>query len=206
MPEAPTPADVRWLAVGLGNPGKRYALSPHNLGFLTLDRVAERNRIRIDREVAAAQVGLGEIGSTRVALAKPQTYMNLSGASVKALLDGYSLSAGNLVLVYDELALPWRAVRIRPRGSSAGHNGVESVIGSLGTGDFIRVRLGIHPGHTVEDGAEFVLAPMRRAAMKELDELLDYGAQAVESIIAEGVEKAMTKYNRRAQGSEKEEE
>ena len=107
MPEAPAPAGVRWLAVGLGNPGKRYALTPHNLGFLTLDRLAERNRIRIDREIAMAQVGLGELGSAPVVLAKPQTYMNRSGESVKALLSRYGLSAANLVLVYDELALPW---------------------------------------------------------------------------------------------------
>lgn len=204
--EAPLPAQTSWLAVGLGNPGKRYALTPHNLGFLALDRLAERNRIRIDREVANALAGAGEIASANVVLAKPQTYMNRSGPSVKALVEKYSLPAGNLIVVYDELDLPWTAVRIRPRGSAGGHHGLESVIYSLGTPEFIRVRLGTHPGHPIENGADFVLAPLKRTQIKELDELLDFGAQAVESIIAEGVEKAMTKFNRRALGLQKEEE
>ena len=109
-------------------------------------------------------------------------------------------------MVYDELDLPWTALRIKKSGSSAHHNGVESVIGSLGTKDFIRVRLGIHPGHPIRDGADFVLSPFRRQQEKELDELLGYAADAVSSIIAEGVEKAMTKYNRRAQGLQTEAE
>jgi len=189
---------------GLGNPGPEYELTPHNLGFLVVDRVAEANGIRVNRPEAMALVGQGRIGGSAVWLAKPQTYMNCSGPSVKQLLAKQSLGPGNLILVYDELALPWMAVRIRPEGSSAGHNGVESVIASVGTQEFIRVRLGIHPGHPV-DGVKFVLAPMRRVLYKELDELLEYGARAVESIIAEGVEKSMTKYNRRAQGSNLEE-
>ncbi len=195
-----------FLVAGLGNPGGEYALTPHNLGFLTLDRLAERHGIRVTRKDSKALVGVGEIDGHPVMLAKPQTFMNLSGASLAPLMEKHSIGPERLVVVYDELDLPWTALRIKPRGSAAGHKGMASVIGSLGTSDLVRVRLGIHPGHPLKDGAEFVLAPFRRAQMKELDELVDYAADAVRSIIAEGVEKAMTKYNRRAPGLNTEEE
>jgi PTH1 family peptidyl-tRNA hydrolase len=109
------------------------------------------------------------------------------------------------VVVYDELDLPWTGARIRPKGSAAGHHGIESVIKSLGSQDFPRLRLGIHPGHPVKDGAQYVLSPFRKAQLLEMDELLDHAAGAVESIIAEGVEKSMTKFNRRARGLTQEE-
>ena len=194
------------LVVGLGNPGEEYANTPHNLGFLVVDRLAETHSIRIRRRDSRALVGIGEISSQPVMLAKPQTYMNLSGTSLAALMPKHALTAQDLVLVYDELDLPWTALRIKPKGSSANHNGVESVIRSLGTQDFTRVRLGIHPGHPIRDGADFVLSPFRRQQEKELDELVGYAADAVSSIIAEGVEKAMTKFNRRAPGLQTEEE
>ncbi|SRR5581483_1427333 len=190
-----------FLVAGLGNPGEEYARTPHNLGFLVVDRLAENHGIRVTRKDSRAVIGLGEIGGRAVMLAKPQTFMNLSGTSVKALIEKHGLAASDLVLIYDELDLPWTALRIKPRGSGAGHNGVESVIRSLGTSDFIRVRLGIHPGRPVRDGAEFVLAPFRRSQEKELGEFVGYAADAVSSIITEGVEKAMTNFNRRAQGS-----
>ncbi len=186
--------------VGLGNPGPQYERTWHNLGFLAIDRLAGLHGIRVVRPEAQALVGFGSIAGAEVVLAKPQTYMNLSGASVKALLERHGMAPENLLLVYDELALPWTAVRIRRRGSSAGHQGVESVIHSLGTGEFARLRLGIYPGHPIGDGAEFVLAPVRRALWKQLDELLEQALRAVESIMAEGVEKSMAIFNRRAQG------
>jgi PTH1 family peptidyl-tRNA hydrolase len=195
-----------WLVAGLGNPGLEYAFTPHNLGFMVIDRLAEANGIHVTRKESKALVGHGKIAGQPVTLAKPQTYMNISGVAVRALLERYSLTVRNLILVYDDLALPWMALRVRPKGSAGGHNGVESVIGCVGTNEFARVRLGIHPGHPVSDGAKFVLAPFRRAQSKELDEVLDHGARAVESLIAEGVEKSMTKFNRRAQGSKDEEE
>jgi peptidyl-tRNA hydrolase, PTH1 family len=194
------------LVVGLGNPGEQYANTPHNLGFLVVDRLAELHAIRVNRKDSRALVGVGDIGGAPVMLAKPQTYMNLSGTSVRPLMEKHGFTPSDLVLVYDELDLPWTGLRIKPKGSSANHNGVESVISSLGTKDFIRVRLGIHPGHPIRDGAEFVLSPMKRQQRKELDELLGFAADAVRSIIAEGVEKAMTKYNRRAPGLHTEEE
>lgn len=188
------------MVVGLGNPGPEYELTPHNLGFLVVDRVADRQGIRVNRKENAALVGLGTCGGAGLVLAKPQTFMNVSGPSVSALLKRYEMGPERLVLVYDELALPWMQIRVRPKGSSAGHNGVESVIRNVGTSEFSRVRLGIHPGREVGDGAKFVLSPIKRPQWKELDELLDQGALAVESIIAEGVAKAMTRFNRRAQG------
>lgn len=194
-----------FLLVGLGNPGEEYADTPHNLGFLVLDRLAETHAIRVTRKDSKALTGVGEIAGKPVMLAKPQTFMNLSGPSVKALMEKHQFTPQDLILIYDELDLPWTALRIKPRGSAAGHNGAESVLSSLGTSDFVRVRLGIHPGRPVRDGAEFVLAPFRRSQKKELEELLGYAAEAVTSIIAEGVEKAMTKYNRRAQGLKTEE-
>jgi PTH1 family peptidyl-tRNA hydrolase len=194
-----------FLVAGLGNPGGEYALTPHNLGFLTIDRLAERHGIRINRKDSKALAGVGEIDGCPVMLAKPQTFMNLSGASLAPLMEKHSIGPERLVVVYDELDLGWKALRIKPKGSAAGHKGMKSVIASLTTSEIVRVRLGIHPGHPVEDGAEFVLAPFGRSQIKELDEFVGYAADAVRAIIAEGVEKAMTKFNRRAPGLNHEE-
>ena len=189
-----------FLVAGLGNPGEQYALTPHNLGFLALDRLAEQHGIRVTRKDSKALVGVGEIDGREVMLAKPQTFMNLSGTSLAPLMEKHGIELGRLVVVYDELDLPWRALRIKPKGSAAGHNGMKSAIQSLKTNEIVRVRLGIHPGHPIRDGAEFVLAPIKRSHMKELDEFVGFAADAVRSIIAEGVEKAMTRFNRRAPG------
>ena len=190
-----------FLVAGLGNPGEEYQISLHNLGFLTIDRLAERHGIRVTRKDSRALVGVGEIGECEVMLAKPQKYMNCSGESLAPLMEKHSIGTDRLIVIYDELDLPWMALRIKPKGSAAGHKGMKSVIGSLGTSDIVRVRLGIHPGHPIRNGADFVLAPVGRSQRKELDELVGYAADAVGSIIAEGVEKAMTKFNRRAPGS-----
>jgi PTH1 family peptidyl-tRNA hydrolase len=197
---------IDFLIVGLGNPGEEYENTPHNLGFLVIDRLAAAHAIRVSRKENTSRVGLGEIRGKHVALVKPQTYMNLSGPAVVGLLERYELKPDRLILVYDELALPWQELRIRPRGSDAGHNGMKSVIGSLGTSEFIRVRLGIHPGHPIGDGAKFVLAPFKRAQKKEVEEVAGRGAAAVESILADGVEKSMAAFNRRAGGLQIEEE
>jgi peptidyl-tRNA hydrolase, PTH1 family len=193
------------LVVGLGNPGKEYALTAHNLGFLVIDRLAERNRIDVGRLDCMARVGQGTVAGQKVLLAKPQTFMNLSGQSVEGLLVKNEIPARDLILVYDELDLPWQSLRIRPNGSAAGHRGVGSVIDCVGTNEFPRVRLGVHGGRREKDGAQIVLAQLKRARKQELDELLDYASEAVESIIAEGVEKSMAKFNRRAQGLNEEE-
>ena len=199
------PDPIDWLIVGLGNPGPEYEYTAHNLGFLVIDRLAARNNIKATRKDSMALVGQGAIGGRKVLLAKPQTFMNVSGPSVNGLLTKYELQPGQLLLVYDELDLPWQSLRIRPNGSAGGHHGVDSVIRSIGSTDFPRVRLGIHGGSRERDGAQIVLSRFKRGQREELDELLDYSAQAVESIIAEGVEKSMTKFNRRAQGQNEEE-
>jgi len=198
-------AEFEKLMVGLGNPGERYESTAHNIGFLVVDRLAERNGIKVSRKDSMALVGQGSIAGRKVMLAKPQTFMNASGPSVNGLLVKHEIPVEDLIVVYDELDLPWKSLRIRPDGSSAGHRGMQSVIDSVGSQQFPRVRLGIHGGRRERDGAQIVLAHFKRAHKEELDELLDYASQAVESIIAEGVEKAMTKFNRRAQGSNEEE-
>jgi|SRR5581483_4607549 len=194
-----------FLVAGLGNPGEEYALTPHNMGFLTVDRLAERHGIRVNRKDSQALAGVGEIGGHPVLLAKPQTYMNLSGTSLVRLMEKHSIELGHLVVIYDELDLGWMALKIKPKGSAAGHNGMKSVIASLHTSEIVRMRLGVHPGHPLKSGTDFLLAPMKRSQMKELDAFIDYAADAAGSIIAEGVEKAMTKYNRRAPGLQNEE-
>ena len=198
--------EPEFLVVGLGNPGTEYAQTPHNLGFRAADRLAERNGIRVSRKESMALAGQGVVGGRTALLAKPQTFMNLSGPWVQALLSKLKLDVSRLILIYDDLDLPAGSIRIRPSGSAGGHHGVESVIRSVGSAEFPRIRLGIHPGYPVRDGAQFVLAPLGKAQLKEQDALLDEAAQAVECIISEGVEKAMTKFNRRARGETKEEE
>ncbi len=193
------------LVVGLGNPGEEYEETAHNLGFLVVDRLAVRNGIKVGRKDARALVGQGTVAGVRVLLGKPQTFMNVSGESVNGLLVKHEIAPGDLILIYDELDLPWQSLRIRPGGSAAGHRGVDSVIRNVGTNEFPRVRLGIHGGRREKDGAQIVLGKLNRAQRQELDELLDYTSQAVESIIADGVEKSMAKFNRRAPGLKEEE-
>src|SRR5580698_2784804 len=204
------------LVAGLGNPGEEYALTPHNLGFLTVDRLAERHGIRVTRkdsraliglgEIGLGEIGLGEIEGREVMLAKPQTYMNLSGTSLAPLMAKHMIGLEDLIVVYDELDLPWQTLKIKPKGSAAGHNGMKSLIASLNSSEFVRVRLGVHPGHPIRSGVDYLLAPMKRSQSKELEEFTGVAADAVRSIIAEGVEKSMTKFNRRAPGLNKEEE
>jgi PTH1 family peptidyl-tRNA hydrolase len=191
---------VSQLLVGLGNPGSRYETTPHNLGFLALDRLAEQEGIRFGWKEADARVGRGEVGGSSVLLAKPLLYMKRSGGPVKALLKKYELESRQLVVVYDELALPWGQLRIRERGSSAGHKGIQSILDALGTEEFLRVRMGIQPGHPVSDGAAFVLRPFRRGELDELDEFVGRAADAVRLILTEGAAQAMSVYNRRAPG------
>ena len=142
------------LVAGLGNPGEEYALTPHNLGFLTVDRLAERHGIRVTRKDSRSLIGLGEIDGREVMLAKPQTYMNLSGTSLAPLMAKHAIGLEDLIVVYDELDLPWQTLRIKPKGSAAGHNGMKSLISSLNSSEFVRVRLGVHPGHPISSGVE----------------------------------------------------
>ena len=187
-----------WLIVGLGNPGFEYAWTPHNLGFLVIDLVAGRAGIRVERPEAKSYVGKGRIGQQEVALAKPQTYMNLSGMAVRELAERYEVAPGQILVVVDEVALPWGSLRIRERGSAGGHNGLKSVIGALGTDEFVRVRLGIQPDHPVGDLSAYVLHRMRKAELEAAAELVERAANAVECAVTEGVRRAMNQFNRRA--------
>ncbi len=187
------------LIVGLGNPGIEYQFTPHNLGFLTLDRIADQDGIHIDNRQGRALTGRTRMGEHEVLLAKPETYMNLSGLAVRALVEEYELDpAAGLLVVYDELDLPFGMVRVRPRGGSAGHNGMESIINALRTEEFPRLRLGIAPGRPVENGTAFVLAPFRKSQYETVDALLDTAADAVRVVVSEGVQAAMNRFNRRA--------
>ena len=199
------PDSIEFLVVGLGNPGEEYENTPHNLGFMVIDRLAGSHAIRVSRKENMSLVGLGDIAAKRVAVAKPQTYMNLSGPAVSGLLERYELKPDRLIVVYDELDLPWGSMRIRIKGSAAGHNGVKSLIGSLGTNEFTRVRLGIDSGSAIK-GAQAVLGQFKRAQKQDVEETVVRAADAVEFILAEGAAQAMTKYNRRAQGLKTEEE
>jgi len=195
-----------WLIAGLGNPDREYEHSPHNIGFMVVDRLASQNGIRVSRKQCRALVGSGEVAGRQVLLAKPQTYMNLSGRSVGPLLEKHGLEPARLLVIYDDHDLIWTGLRIRQRGSAAGHHGMESVIAAIGTNECTRVRLGIDPGGTKRADPDYLLKPLRREQRKELDGFLDYAAQAVASIISEGAEKAMTRFNRRSLGEKPEEE
>jgi PTH1 family peptidyl-tRNA hydrolase len=195
-----------FLVAGLGNPGEQYARTPHNLGFLVVDRLAARHAIRLTRKECQALIGQGSIGGKTVLLAQPQTYMNLSGVAIKPLMERNEVAPADLILVFDELNLDWGTLRVRPKGSAGGHNGVIDVIEKIGTQEFPRVRLGVHPGHPLPSGKDYLLSRFNRQQTETLEAFIDLAADATESIIAEGVEKSMTKFNRRAQGNTTEEE
>jgi PTH1 family peptidyl-tRNA hydrolase len=186
------------LIVGLGNPGIEYQFTPHNLGFLTLDRIAGSRRVEIRNRQCRALTARTTIGSEAVVLAKPETYMNLSGLAVRELAAELQVDVkSDLIVIYDELDLPLGTIRIRQRGSSAGHNGMESILGALGSDEFLRVRLGIAPARKVVDGVKYVLTPFRKGQLKVVDEILDTAAQAVETIVTEGAAAAMNRFNRK---------
>lgn len=185
------------IIVGLGNPGREYALTPHNLGFLVIDCLAERFGIRVTRPEAQSYVGLGQIAGHEVALAKPQTYMNASGHAVADLVERYEADPAETIVISDEIALPWGVIRIRERGSAGGHNGLKSVIGALGTDEFLRIRLGICPEFPPGDLAAYDLAPIGKDVRKVAEEMVGNAADAIEVILAEGVGAAMSRFNRR---------
>jgi len=188
------------LIVGLGNPGIEYQFTPHNLGFLAVDRIAEQCGVVVNNRHCHAQTARARIDNEDVVLAKPETYMNLSGMSVRELVEKYqALPANDLVLLYDELDLPFGTLRVRPRGRSAGHNGVESVIGALGTQEFARIRMGVAPDFPVSDGAKYVLSQFKKAQYPVVDQVLDAAAEAVKVILAEGMQAAMNRFNRKAE-------
>jgi peptidyl-tRNA hydrolase, PTH1 family len=185
------------LIVGLGNPGPEYQWTPHNLGFLAVDEIANRASIRVARPEGKALVGRGKVAGEEVVLAKPQTYMNLSGISVRELLENYELAPKDLLVMFDERDLPWGMIRIGERGSPGTHNGAKSVTNALGTPQFARLRLGCGPRHPVSDLAAYVLRPMKKAELEVAAEMVASAADAVELLLAQGIAPAMNKFNRR---------
>ncbi len=186
------------LIVGLGNPGIEYQFTPHNLGFLTIDQIANRLGVEVRNRQCRALTARATIAGEPVILAKPETYMNLSGLSVRELVAEHQVEVKqDLIVIYDELDLPLGTIRIRPRGSSAGHNGMESVLGALNTDEFLRIRLGIAPDRKVTDSVKYVLTPFRKAQEKVVVEVLDTAAEAVEVILKEGPAAAMNRFNRK---------
>jgi peptidyl-tRNA hydrolase, PTH1 family len=186
------------LIVGLGNPGIEYQFTPHNLGFLAIDRIAQQCGVDVRNRQCRALTARAVIGSEPVLLAKPETFMNLSGISVRELVAKHELRPeSDLIVIYDELDLPLGMIRIRQRGSSAGHNGMESLIGALGTQEFLRIRLGIAPDRKISDGVKYVLTPFRKKELKVVDEVLDTAAEAVNVILKEGPAAAMNRFNRK---------
>jgi PTH1 family peptidyl-tRNA hydrolase len=190
------------LIVGLGNPGSEYHMTPHNLGFMAIDRLGDACGKELSRREAQALIGFTELAGEQVLLAKPQTYMNLSGLSVARLLQNYELTPRDLLVLVDEINIPLGMMRIRPHGSAGGHNGLKSIIGALGADDFIRVRMGVGPDREVEDYVSYLLKPFRPAEKKLVAEMVDLAGEAVRVIILEGLQKAMNRFNRRVQPPE----
>ena len=193
------------LIVGLGNPGPEYAFTPHNAGFLAVDRIATICDVQIANRRERALTAKAKLAGHDVLLAKPETFMNLSGLSVAALLHELELGVEDLIVLYDELAIPMGTLRIRERGSAGGHNGVKSISGALGTEEWLRVRIGIgkpplETGREVKaGGTDFLLSPMRKAELAVLDEVLDQAVRAVETVLTKGVSVAMQEFNRKVE-------
>jgi len=197
------------LIVGLGNPGIEYQFTPHNAGFLAIDRLAEVCGAQVSNRRGRALTAKTTLAGQDVLLAKPETFMNLSGLSVAALLRELELDqpATDLIVLYDELAIPLGQLRIRERGSAGGHNGIKSILSSLGSDEFLRVRIGVGKPPTVTGreikagGTEYLLSPMRKMQLQELDIVLDDAVRAVEMILKDGAKKAMNEFNRRIGGT-----
>jgi PTH1 family peptidyl-tRNA hydrolase len=190
------------LVVGLGNPGIEYQFTPHNLGFLAVDRIAEQYLAEVSNRRCRALTGKARIGNEDVVLAKPETFMNLSGLAVRDLVSELEIDPGrDLVVIYDELDLPWGTIRVRERGGTAGHNGLESVVNALDTQEFLRIRLGIGPDFPVGDGAKYVLSQLKKSQYEVVDQELDAAAEAVKVIFTEGPAAAMNRFNRKVGGA-----
>ena len=189
------------LVVGLGNPGIEYQLTPHNMGFLAVDVLAGRAGVKVSNRRCRALTAKAKIEGVAepVLLAKPDTFMNLSGMAVRELVEEYEAKPErDLIVLYDELDFPLGTLRIKQRGSSAGHNGMESVIGALGTEEFVRIRMGVGPEHKVRDGARYLLSQFRKSQYEAVDEVLERAADAATMVLRDGVARAMNVVNQRA--------
>lgn len=187
--------EKKWLIVGLGNPGLRYENTRHNLGFLLADKLATELQTKIKRDECRALIGRSVFRNQTVELVKPQTFMNLSGESVSCLLKKDDRSVEKIIVITDDLALPLGKIRIRPKGSAGGHNGLKSIISCLGTQEFTRLRIGIQPEHPINDTKNFVLEKFSKNEFEVVKEVLQTSAEAVFTILSDGIEKAMAEFN-----------
>jgi len=191
------------LIVGLGNPGIEYQFTPHNLGFLAIDRIAGTLGVEVRNRQCRALTARAVIAEQMVLLAKPETFMNLSGGAVRELVQEYEAKPeSDLIVLQDELDFPLGTLRIHTRRSSAGHNGIESIIGALGTEDFLRIRMGVAPERKIADGESYLLAPMRKADLKVVDGILDTAEEAVKVILKDGPAAAMNRFNRKEESGQ----
>jgi len=188
--------DKGWLIVGLGNPGSAYERTRHNLGFMLIDTLAYEAQTQVKRDECRSLIGRAEIQAERAELAKPQTFMNLSGEAVSCLLKKPGRSVEKLIVISDDLALPFGKIRLRPRGSHGGHNGLRSIIDCLKTSDFIRLRIGILPEHPISNTKNFVLENFSKSETPDVENILKTSADAIHSVVKDGVDKAMAAYNR----------
>ncbi len=186
---------LNWLIVGLGNPGPEYQMTRHNAGFMVIDRLAERWGVLVKRTECRSLTGQLSREVLRIELVKPQTFMNLSGEAVRCLLEKESRNIERLIVVVDDLAIPFGNLRIRPRGSDGGHNGLKSLRSCLKTDEYTRLRIGIMPEHPVSNTSKYVLERFSNAVRDELDEVIENAADAVEYLISEGIDRAMSRFN-----------
>ncbi len=186
------------LIVGLGNPGMEYQFTPHNIGFLAVDRIAGNLGVEVRNRQCRSLTARVVIGGETVLLANPETFMNLSGMAVRELITEHDVKPEvDLIVIQDELDFPLGTLKLHTRRSSAGHNGIESIIGALGTQDFLRIRMGVAPEHKLEDGKDYLLSPFRKSQMAAVDEMLDTAQEAVKAILQDGPAAAMNRFNRK---------
>ena len=185
------------VIAGLGNPGYEYHLTPHNLGFMAVDSLAEEWGVTLTHYEAQALTASARVDGIEVLLAKPQTYMNLSGMAVARLIAKYGLEVGDLIVLVDDADLPLGSLRIRPRGSAGGHRGLKSIIGALDSGDFVRVRMGVSPEQPIADRVSYLLGRFRDTDLETVAEMLKQACEAVQVILREGSQAAMNRFNRR---------
>jgi PTH1 family peptidyl-tRNA hydrolase len=188
-------AGKNWLIVGLGNPGAQYEKTRHNLGFMLIDELARQFNTQVKRVECRSLIGQTSLENQTIELVKPQTFMNLSGEAVACLLKKESRSSKNTIVITDDLALPLGRIRLRGKGSAGGHNGLKSLIECLHTDEFIRLRIGIQPEHPISETVRFVLDDFSRNDLETIKKVLEQSAEAIRTVITDGVEKAMAKYN-----------
>jgi len=188
-------SEKKWLVVGLGNPGLRYEKTRHNLGFMLVDKLAQKLQTQVRREECRALIGRGLVDDQTVELAKPQTFMNLSGESVSCLVKKSDRSVEKLIVISDDLALPFGRIRLRPKGTHGGQNGLRSIIDCLRTPDFIRLRIGIQPEHPIANASNFVLENFSKNDLTEVENILETSVDAIFAVVKNGVEKAMAQFN-----------